>query len=474
MISGRGQFFLIGLASALAASLAVYWLNARTAPQSDHRDAALVAAFESAPMCRRDDAARGPVRYPQSRAPSLLLGAAFAGGQGHARDGHHESGHDGNGHVMAMPVPARNTGKILYYRNPMGLADISPVPKKDSMGMDYVPVYEGEHSLGGYGAHVAAGRLQRAGVRTATIGRRMLSVDIRGSGVVAYDERRVTAVTPGVEGYADYVHIPHVGVNVKAGEPLLRISTNNVQMLQIEIARRKGQTARADSGGQGLFTGAQSPASGGGGLSSSSATNSADWPAPASGVVIEKRIVTGQRIGMTDEIFRIADVSRMWVVADIAETSVAMVKAGMPVSVRARAHAGETIRGSVLFVFPALNAETRTARVCVEVPNADRRLKAEMYADVVIEASHKQQPVVTVPVSAIIDDGRREHVLVAHGEGRFEPRTVRTGMRTSDYAEVLEGLTDGESVVSAAAALIDAESRLGTALEAFAAAAGKP
>lgn len=510
MMPGRGRLLSLGVISAALVAPAIYWLNMRSA--ADAGEHALIDALATAPICKPGRNARGTAQFPQSHAAGFVLAAAqstSAAPGGHAHDmsvrppaqasdpaARSNMGHDHHDHRdMAMPKPASadepaikpkaehrhgdhhqtamqapptapaKRGKILYYRNPMGLPDISQVPKKDSMGMDYVPVYEGETSADGASLQIPLGRLQRAGVRTEAVSKRMLAVEIRGPGTIGYDDRRVTSVTPGVDGYADNVYVPHVGVTVKAGDPLVRIGTNNVQMLQIEIARRKGHAARAESGGQGLFTG---------NLGSSTVTGSlvaADWPSPVSGLVVDKKIINGQRIGMNDEIFRIADVSRMWVVADIAETSLAMVKRGMPASIRPRAFPGVAMNGNVLFIFPRLNGETRTARVCIEVPNADGRLQAEMYADIVIEAQHMQQPVLAVPVSAIIDDGMNEHVLVGHDGGRFEPRRVRTGLRTPEYVEVVAGLTDGERVVTSAASLIDAESRLKSALDAFAAAA---
>ena len=183
--------------------------------------------------------------------------------------------------------------------------------------------------------------------------------------------------------------------------------------------------------------------------------------------MIDKRIVIGQRIEMKDELYRIADLSRMWVIAEVAESDIALVKQGTRAQVVLRAYPHQPVEGTVIFIYPELRQETRTARVTIEVPNPDGRLKAEMYAEVMFFADVDQKPVVAVPESAVIDSGTRQIVLVAKGEGRFEPRPVKLGSRGQGYVEVREGVKEGESVVTAATFLIDSESNLSAALKAF-------
>jgi membrane fusion protein, copper/silver efflux system len=192
-----------------------------------------------------------------------------------------------------------------------------------------------------------------------------------------------------------------------------------------------------------------------------------DWPSPATGDVIQKRIVNGQRVAAGDELYRIADHSHLWVIADVAESDLAAIKIGMRAIVTVRAYMGQPIAGEVTFIYPELKSETRTARVRIEVPNPDGRLKVDMYADVVFQAGVGGTPVVAVPTSALIDSGNRQVVLVAKGEGRFEPRAVRVGRRGDSYVEILEGVKKGEEVVTSATFLIDAESNLRAALQAF-------
>src|SRR5262245_29765845 len=191
-----------------------------------------------------------------------------------------------------------------------------------------------------------------------------------------------------------------------------------------------------------------------------------DWPSPATGDVIEKKIINGQRVQAGQELYRIADHTHLWVIADVAEADLSMIKLGTRAGVTVRAYASQPIEGEVTFIYPELRAETRTARVRIEIPNPDGRLKVDMYADVVFQTGAGEEPSIAVPASAVIDSGTRQVVLVAKGEGRFEPRAVKLGRRGDGYIEVLDGINEGEEVVTAATFLIDAESNLKAALQA--------
>src|SRR5207237_1875030 len=192
-----------------------------------------------------------------------------------------------------------------------------------------------------------------------------------------------------------------------------------------------------------------------------------DWLSPATGDVIEKRIINGQRVKAGDELYRIADHSHLWVIADVAEADLPAIKMGTHATVMVRAYMAQPIQGEVTFIYPELRAETRTARVRIEVPNPDGRLKIDMYADVMFQTGADESAVIALPTSAVIDSGTRQIVLVAKGEGRFEPRPVKLGRRGDGYVEVLDGVGKGDEVVTAATFLIDAESNLRAALQAF-------
>jgi Cu(I)/Ag(I) efflux system membrane fusion protein len=168
-----------------------------------------------------------------------------------------------------------------------------------------------------------------------------------------------------------------------------------------------------------------------------------------------------------EELYRIADLSHLWVIADVTEADLSAIRVGMRATVMVRAYMAQPIEGEVTFIYPELKTETRTARVRIEVPNPEGRLKVDMYADVVFQAGAHEEPTIAVPASAVIDSGTRQVVLVAKGEGRFEPRAVKLGRRGDGYVEVLDGISKGEEVVTAATFLIDAESNLRAALQAF-------
>ena len=181
-------------------------------------------------------------------------------------------------------------------------------------------------------------------------------------------------------------------------------------------------------------------------------------------MVLERNAVNGQGFKAGDVLFRIADHSVVWVMADVAEGDIGALKAGQSVQVTTRAHPGRVFDGTVSAVYPHLMKETRTVRVRVELPNPDLALLPDMYADVDI-ATGSDEPVVAVPASAIIDSGARQVVIVAQGDGRFEPREVKLGRKGDGYVEVTSGVLDGESVVVNGSFLIDAESNLQAALK---------
>jgi membrane fusion protein, copper/silver efflux system len=377
------------------------------------------------------------------------------------------------------PATAGGPRKILYYRNPMGLPDTSSVPKKDWMGMDYIPVYEGEQQDNGKTVKVSLDKIQRSGVRTEAVESRAIVRGVRAVGTVMHDESRLTVVTMRSDGFVEDLFVSRTGQHVHAGEPLFRVYSADIQRAQVDLLIAMGTTQRgsgvpASDANRNLEGALQR-------LRNLAVPESRirevrekginprtlDWPAPAAGDVIEKKIINGQRVQAGQELYRIADHSHLWIIADVAEADLPAIKIGTRANVTVRAYAAQPIEGEVTFIYPELRAETRTARVRIEIPNPDGRLKIDMYADVVLQAGAQEEPAIAVPASAVIDSGTRQVVLVAKGEGRFEPRSVKLGRRGNGYVEVLEGVTKGEEVVTAATFLIDAESNLKAALQAF-------
>jgi Cu(I)/Ag(I) efflux system membrane fusion protein len=188
--------------------------------------------------------------------------------------------------------------------------------------------------------------------------------------------------------------------------------------------------------------------------------------APAPGVIVKDPPVAGMRFMPGEPLFRIADLSRVWLIGEVFEQDLALVRVGARGTLKVSAFPDKTFPGEVTFIYPMLNAEMRTARVRIELANPQGQLKPGMYGTVHIDAGPKRE-VLVVPDSAVIDSGTRQVALVALGEGRFEPRDVRLGSRGEGFVEVLSGVKEGEAVVTRANFLIDSESNLKAALSAF-------
>ncbi|MGH6819428.1 MAG: efflux RND transporter periplasmic adaptor subunit, partial [Methylocella sp.] len=346
--------------------------------------------------------------------------------------------------------------KILYYRNPMGLPDTSPAPKKDPMGMDYIPVYadEGGEADDPGTVKVSVEKIQRAGVRTETVTARVLADVIHAPGTVQLDERRQRSITMRAEGFIEEVYAGATGQHVKAGEPLFRIYSQPI--IQASVDYRIAASQGAGEAGARKLRNFGVPEEYIKALGKKGEMPfSLDWPSPVDGVLMTKNILVGQRVMPGDELYRLADVSTVWVIADVAEQDAGRVHAGDDAVIAVRALPGETFKGKVTFILPELKTETRTAQVRIELPNPDHKLLHQMYADVTIEAS-RGAPVISVPASAVIDSGRNQVALVDLGEGRFAPRPVKLGRRGGEYVEILHGLALGEKVVTKANFLIDA------------------
>jgi membrane fusion protein, copper/silver efflux system len=369
--------------------------------------------------------------------------------------------------VKAAGVDAQSQRKIIHYRNPMGLPDISLVPKKDSMGMDYIPVYEGDADESGT-VKVSPGKIQRTGVKTELVGKREIGRDIRAPGVVEIDERRITVVAPRFDGFIDTVGPATSGTHVKKGAPLMTVFgqelLNQAARLLIEPSGQNDKSGNVIGARRRLLNFGVPEAFINQIERDRKVPNTVSWPAPRDGVVLERNAVDGQGFKAGDVLFRIADHSVVWVMADVAEGDLGALKPGQSVKVTTRAHPDRVFTGKVAVVYPHLMKETRTVRVRIELPNPDLALLPDMYAEVDI-ATGSDEPVVAVPVSAVIDSGTRQVVILDRGDGRFEPRDVKLGRKGDGYVEVTSGLQDGESVVVNGNFLIDAESNLQSALK---------
>ncbi|MCK1618893.1 efflux RND transporter periplasmic adaptor subunit [Bradyrhizobium sp. 159] len=370
---------------------------------------------------------------------------------------------------------AKTERKIKYYRNPMGLPDTSPVPKKDSMGMDYIPVYEGEDTDDG-SIKLSPGKIQRTGAKSEAVVKRPVTSLIRAPGTVQEDERRVSVVALRFEGFVESVANVTTGDHVHKGQPLLNVYSPALSSAAAEYlsAINASATGKELKGARRRLENLAAPEAAIKELERTREISlSIPWLAPQDGEILERNAVPGMRAGPGDVLFRIADHRLVWVLIDVAERDLPQVAVGTKVTIRPRAFAGQSFEGTVALIYPHLNAATRTARIRIEVSNRDELLRPEMYVDAEIEAG-TPGPVLAVAESAVLDSGSRQAVLVDKGEGRFEPREVKLGRRGGGFVEITNGLSEGEAVVTSANFLIDAESNLKAALKGFAESSGPP
>ena len=366
------------------------------------------------------------------------------------------------------PTPA-SSRRVLFYRAPMS-ADTSPMPKKDQMGMDYVPVYEGDAGAADGTITIGAERVQVLGVRTEAARTQVLTTPIRAVGTIAADERRLAVVAPRFEGWIQELIANTTGQAVRHGEPLFTFYSPEAAAAEREylVARQVSgavaQAATTKLRNLGLQPDRIAQLGRGG-----KAADVQAYPAPIDGIVMEKTVLAGQRFAAGETLYRLADLSKVWVLADVFEQDLAAVRSGEAASVQLAAYPGRTFGGSVSFIYPTINPTTRTAKVRIELANPDLLLKPDMYATVMIHAGADGQAVLTVPESALLDDGVRQIVLVERGPGRYQPRVVAPGRRGNGDVEITSGLSAAERVVVAANFLIDSESNLRSALQSFAA-----
>jgi len=368
--------------------------------------------------------------------------------------------------------------KILFYRSPMNPSVTSPVPAKDNMDMDYLPVYaedEPQTSESAGTVKIDSATVQNMGVRTALAKQTLLSHVVRAVGRVAYDEERIVRLHPKTEGWIETQRVNKTGQKVRKDEDLLSIySPHHVASLREYVLALDGLKIMQNSPIEDIRRGAEDLVK-----SARERLNLLDVPShqlhdlsdihnlkrglhihtPESGIVINIGAREGQYVTPETELYMIADLSKVWVVADIYEHELPWVKAGDPVDMQLAGVPGRTFHGHLAFIYPYAEAKTRTIKARLTFDNADLLLKPDMFAEVTILAG-KQLNTVAIPVEAVIRSGAQTQVLVVRGPGKFEPRQVTTGLSSNDEIAIIDGLTAGEEVVTSAQFLIDSESKL--------------
>ncbi len=381
----------------------------------------------------------------------------------------------------ALNDGASTERKILYYRNPMGLPDTSPTPKKDPMGMDYIPVYEGEQEATAGSPNlirISTEKVQKLGVRVEAASLRTLNKVVRAAGRIEPDERQTYTIAPKFEGYVERLYVNATGQTVGKGQPLFDVYSP-------ELVSAQREYAIASQGVEALKGANEEAQRGMRELADSSLSRLRNWDisdeqvktltqstgtrrtltlrSPVAGIVTEKKAVQGMRFMPGEMLYQVTNLASVWVIADVFEQDIGQVRTGAKATVRINAYPDKQFSGAITYVYPTLKSETRTVPVRVELSNPLGLLKPGMFAQVELPVDTKRS-VLTVPTSAVIDSGTRQIILVQAQEGRFDPREVKLGARSDDRIEVLEGVRDGEMVVVAANFLIDAESNLKAAI----------
>ena len=321
----------------------------------------------------------------------------------------------------------------------------------------------------------------RIGVTYAVVERGSLAADVKAVGLVTYDETRVKTIAPKVDGYVEQLFVAFTGQPVEVNDSLLRIYSPMLVTAQEELLLAKKLVADVANGSPEAVRNAES-------LLSSARRRLKYWDvpdediarvertgevqktltlrSPLRGVVVQKNVSSGQRIMAGDAVYQVADLREVWLEGEVFERDLAAIRLGEMVTAEFAALPGQPRQGRIVYVSPTISAETRTTKIRVALPNADLVLKPGMYASLQIRGDARRD-VLSVPRSAVLATGTRVLVFVKDADGTLTPREVELGGNTDDRVEIRRGLTAGETVVSSATFLIDAESNLGAALGAM-------
>jgi Cu(I)/Ag(I) efflux system membrane fusion protein len=360
---------------------------------------------------------------------------------------------------------ANKARKILYWVAPMDPNYRRDKPGKSPMGMDLIPVYEGEEPERKPGApatvSVSPEVANSLGVRTSEVRRKDLSRRIETVGFVSFDEGRISHIHPRTEGWIERLLVKSEGERVKKGDLLFELYSPVLVNAQHEYvqALSTGSQSLAEASAQRL----RSLGVAEGEIQQLARTRKVQQRvqtyAPQDGVVAALNVRQGMYIMPSTEVMSLADLGTVWVFAEVFERQTDWVEVGQPAEIRLPYRPGSTWQGRVEYVYPDLDPKTRTLRVRLRFENPRETLKPNMYAAVTLRAG-EQRAAVVVPRGAVIRTGQGDRVVLALGGGRFQPREVVTGVEGADEVEILEGLEPGERVVVSAQFLIDSESSL--------------
>jgi multidrug efflux pump subunit AcrA (membrane-fusion protein) len=377
------------------------------------------------------------------------------------------------------PAGASGPRRILFYRSPMNPSATSPVPRKDEMGMDYVPAYSderqsetGQSDVPGLApVQITPERIQLIGVRTAVVTRERLGAELDLVGFVVPDESRIRRVQIRVAGWVQKLHVSRTGEPVAAGQPLLSIYSPELYQSEreflIELAARDTMSGPGHDGAlpatreRLLLLGVPEEE-----IQrverERQATTQLTLRSPVAGTVLERGVSEGQYVGADTPLFTVVDLSSVWVLADLYEQDLERVRVGDRARFTTDALPERPFTGTLQFIYPTVSAETRTIKARLVLENPDALLRPGLYGRVRVESGAR--PTLVVPTEAVVNTGEHRYVFLARTGGLFEPRMITVGHEAGDRVEILKGLAAGDTVVASASFLIDSESRLKAAI----------
>ncbi|HXI03942.1 MAG TPA: efflux RND transporter periplasmic adaptor subunit [Candidatus Saccharimonadales bacterium] len=373
--------------------------------------------------------------------------------------------------------------KILFYRNPMDPTVTSPVPMKDPMGMDYVPVYAAEEGAAGSAPGTVVidpAIVQNMGVLSEKIARKDLRRSVRTVGYLDYDQEKMVSVTTKYDGFVEKVYVNYIGQPVSKGDPLFDIYSPALVQTEQELLSAIEFSRRMDAAPDDMRSRSED-------LVKAARQRLAYWDitpeqvseiektgkvlraltvtAPTGGLVMKRQEgLEGMAVRPGMDVIHIADLSSLWLKVEVFEDQLAWLRKGSTARVSLTYFPGESFSGQVRFIEPQVSEKTRTVNLTLEVPNADGRLRAGMYATVEF-APVVARDSLAVPATAVLRTGLRNVVIVSLGGGRFAPREVKLGAAGEGWYQVLSGLREGDEVVTSSQFLIDSESNLQEAIQ---------
>lgn len=383
--------------------------------------------------------------------------------------------------ATAMGSASGGQRKILYWYAPMNPKFHSDHPGKSPMGMDLVPKYaeDGAEQMAPGTINISSRIQQQIGVRTAVVERQSLVRTIRTTGHIVADETKIAHVHVKVNGWIENIYVDYIGQLVKKGQPLFTVYSPDLVATEEEyLIALKGNDYLGQAPYRQISDGARS-------LLSATRDRLKLWDiteaqiekltqthqvekamtfySPVTGFVLDRQAYPQAAVNPDKELYRVADLSDIWVDADIFEYEVPYVRIGQKATMLLSYYPGKTYTGKVNYIYPTVDPQTRTVKVRLEFPNPNFDLKPEMFSNVELQINYGTN--IVIPAAAVLDSGTRQTVFLAKGNGYFEPRDVQLGPRVDDQFVVLSGLKPGQTIVTSGNFLIDSESRLSDALQ---------